>query len=394
MRKKIRWWLGDNWQAIILIGVSLVILVFTFTFQLGQLTERKLSIDERQYAQSTLSGQEIFKNPVFLPHKVLTYSAQKLTDSVAAARLPSAMFGVVFVLAAIYALRRVYSRRTVFLAVCLLLFNGWLLSAARLALPTISFTFWLPAAVAIYMLTQMRSRVISSLLIVVIAGICLYIPSFIWLLLAALIVFRKELRHEVRQLPVWFTGVCIVWALLLIGPLIYGILNRPSLGLELLGFPSQINSLQTFLPTLVRELSALFWRNSSGAAYTLGTLPQLSILMMALVSTGIYTLRYSTRKQIGLALAVCFISLIFIGLGVVQSIILLPIIYGLAIVGLAFLLVQWFTVFPRNPIVRSVGVLALSLLVLVNGFYYVQRYFIAWPHTPETRRVFDHHLIK
>jgi hypothetical protein len=54
----------------------------------------------------------------------------------------------------------------------------------------------------------------------------------------------------------------------------------------------------------------------------------------------------------------------------------------------ALLLQQWFTVFPRNPLARLIGVLMVSLLVVLSAYYNTRHYFVAWPKNSQTEQVF------
>jgi hypothetical protein len=69
--------------------------------------------------------------------------------------------------------------------------------------------------------------------------------------------------------------------------------------------------------------------------------------------------------------------------------ILLPFIYLLAGAGMTLLLQQWFTVFPRNPLARNIGVGLIAVLLAFVGYYHMHRYFVAWPHTPETKQAYS-----
>jgi uncharacterized membrane protein YoaK (UPF0700 family) len=68
---------------------------------------------------------------------------------------------------------------------------------------------------------------------------------------------------------------------------------------------------------------------------------------------------------------------------------LLPIIYFVAANGIAAMLVSWFTVFPRNPVARSIGLILITAAVLITCVFHVKRYFVAWPNASETTQAFS-----
>lgn len=81
------------------------------------------------------------------------------------------------------------------------------------------------------------------------------------------------------------------------------------------------------------------------------------------------------------------------GLGAgIDAIYIAPFLYIIAAAGIALLLQQWFTVFPKNPFARSVGVVLISICISASVAYNLHRYFIAWPHTPEVIREFQQPL--
>ena len=68
--------------------------------------------------------------------------------------------------------------------------------------------------------------------------------------------------------------------------------------------------------------------------------------------------------------------------------ILLPIIYAFAIAGLIELMKRWFSYFPRNPLARNFGVAMLVIAISLTSFYQMERYYVAWAQSPETRAVY------
>ncbi len=80
------------------------------------------------------------------------------------------------------------------------------------------------------------------------------------------------------------------------------------------------------------------------------------------------------------------LCVILIGLGQVATLgLLIPVLYIVMANGIAYMLQSWFTVFPRNPVARTLGVVLLTIVVVVSCSYQLQRYFIAWPAAEATK---------
>jgi hypothetical protein len=67
---------------------------------------------------------------------------------------------------------------------------------------------------------------------------------------------------------------------------------------------------------------------------------------------------------------------------------LIPLMYLAIAAGTHYLLDQWLTIFPRNPVAKFVGVSLVSFVVAFSAFYHLRAYFVAWPQAPETRAVY------
>jgi hypothetical protein len=78
--------------------------------------------------------------------------------------------------------------------------------------------------------------------------------------------------------------------------------------------------------------------------------------------------------------------------GPVPVFLLVPFVYIVATAGMALMLQQWFTVFPRNPFARTVALLLIVSCVAFSIFYNTQHYFVAWPKSPATKAVFQQQI--
>jgi len=75
------------------------------------------------------------------------------------------------------------------------------------------------------------------------------------------------------------------------------------------------------------------------------------------------------------------VSLLLIGTYGVSSISwLVPFLYLFIAAGIALLLQMWFSVFPKNPIAKYVGLLWIGLIVVLIAYYQGTRYFVGYSH--------------
>lgn len=394
--KQFRLWFLDIWQPLIITLVVGAIVCTILGFRIGSLTNG-LSIPEQQYIASVDSGKELLSHPSFLIHKLPTYVFFKLgVERVAYYRLISAAFAAAAVLSSFYVLKRWYTMRIALLGSWLMLTSAWLLHNARLATPEASFLLLMPllwAAVWMYN-TKRRQSAMTALFIISAASF--YIPGFLWLVLGAVIWQRKTIYAELKLVSVWFKILAFLGVAIGLAPLIYGASQHTNELLLAAGLPDTLPKLSVITRDLLDIPMNLFLRGPDDPLRWLGRIPLLDIFSSTMLILGIYSLRYHLlliRAQLLVATAALLTILIAVG-GHVTTLALLPIIYLLMAGGIAFMLQQWYVVFPRNPVARSIATTLLSVLVLLVSFYHISHYFIAWPQTPATKSAFGQSLLK
>ena len=109
---------------------------------------------------------------------------------------------------------------------------------------------------------------------------------------------------------------------------------------------------------------------------------------------GIYAY-YNKRKldRTKLIAGVLVLGTVLIGLqGSVSMILLAPFVYLLITAGVAYLLDQWLTVYPRNPLARFIGVSLIILTVGLSCLFNLRHYFVAWPNAPATKQVYKYKI--
>lgn len=395
-RKKFKLWFFEIWRPLVITIIVAAVITGILGFRIGALTPG-LSTPEHDYITSVRSGKNLLEHPSFLIHKLPTYVLFKLgAEKIAYYRMVSAVFGAAAVLGGFYVLRRWYSVRVALLGSGLMLTSAWLLHTARLATPESSFLLLMPLLwMAVWMYTTQR-RQFAMICLAVVGVICFYIPGFLWLVLGAFIWQRKNIVAELRTTTLWFKLIATAGVLIGLSPLIYGASQNPKELLLLAGLPDTFPNIVTAGRTLLDIPLNIFARGAYDPVRWLGRLPLFDIFSSAMLLLGIYSMRHHIlliRAQLLIGSLVVLVALIAVG-GPVTNVSLLPILYILVAAGIAFLLQQWFAVFPRNPIARGFATTLVSVLVLLVSYHHISHYFIAWPETPATRDNFSQSLVK
>jgi hypothetical protein len=277
------------------------------------------------------------------------------------------------------------------MATLLFLTSAWFLHFARLGTPTIMLAssigmLW----VGLRLKSVSSPRIRTILASIFILGTSMYVPGLAWLIVPMLIWQRRLVLFEFSKIPK--TLAACTWVAVIIGlaPLVYGLVRHPLLIRDWLMIPSRIDI-------------GLFWsyawhlplwfilRGPELPVYWLGHVPMLDSFSVVMAILGIFVLsRFRLLDRVRAVTAIILLSLILTVLnGWLALVIALPMIFVLVASGVALFLQQWFTVFPRNPLARTVGITLVAFVVVLAGYYNLRHYFIAWPRDPTTRQVFN-----
>lgn len=392
-------WLEDNWRLslVIIAGVGAVSLLLLF--RLGSLVHGLSDSEfalQQGIAHNSLSPIHLLRDPINLPYNLGLYVMQFSPFSgPTTVRLVGAIFGLMGAIGFFYILRKWYTMRMAIIGTTLFTTSSWFLHAARYASPEASYLL-LPILIAGVIYIQSKARKHLVLLLVTILGLlCLYIPGMIWFLFAAVFLQRHVIFRSLRLQPLWFQITIGLTAILLLIPLV--VMVAWPLGestqniLSLMGLPTHIPSLVTIVKNIAHILGNIFVYNIQGPLYVPGHLPLLSAGTAALAVIGLFQFIVHFRlARTQLIVLVGLLGTILISLGgPVALVLLLPFLYLVIVEGLKWLLERWLQVFPRNPLARGFGITIVIVLVGVTSFYHLNRYFLAWGHSPETRVVFN-----
>ncbi len=391
MKKRVTRLVGIFWRQ--MLGYALVIatVIGVLWYRLGSLVPG-FSQPELLARANADSIQKLIDNPLFLPHKLVQYIFLQLDQTGAFwMRSASALFAILILLIFFDITRSWYSRRVALMTSFLLLTSAWFLHYARLGTPDILFMssiglLWIGMKLRSHSAPRIRT-ILASIIIIIVS---LYVPGLAWLIIPLLIWQRKLLAQEFSKIPRLLAAVTLIVVIVCLAPLAYGLLRHPELIRDWLLIPHQLAIGQWWSNTWHMPL----WLSLRGPVgipvYWLGRVPLLDSFSLAMFVLGAYVLVYYRQlDRVRAIAAIIVLGVVLAGLGgAVALTIAVPLFFVVIAAGVALLLQQWFTVFPRNPLARTVGVVMVVLVIGMAGYYNLRNYFVAWPRAAETKQVF------
>ncbi len=383
-----------NLWVIISVIVGLAAIFFLLTYHLGSIMPG-ITSGESSFYGLKLGWHGLYQNPLNLPINVLYSIIFKFLSPVSMTllRVPSAITGAATIIALYVLLHLWYGQRTAIFGSILFAASAWTLHVSRLAdfnveyLAAITF-FFLSTAI---LQKKLNSRYVYWLINLA-WSLLLYVPGMVFLIAYNVYRQRADVGYGMKIQDDFKSKLAYVFSALIWLPLIGRYLVRsPKNILNWLGLPQHFAS-----PLhIVKEFGAVFYhifiRGPLLPNLWLGRLPILDIFGVIAALTGIYFYAVHIKATRTHLLFVSFlIGAILIALeGPVSLSIVIPIIYIFIAAGLAYLLNQWLSVFPKNPIARSLGYILISLAIAMSVVYNLRSYFVAWPHNSASISVFD-----
>ncbi len=390
MKKRVSNLVGVYWRQALGYGLVVAVVIAVLWWQLGTLVPG-MSGPEVLARGSADSIRKIIENPLFLPHKLVQYIFIQLGQTGAFwMRSASALFGVVILVIFFDIIRSWYSQRIALMSSFLLLTSAWFLHYARLGTPQILFAcsiglLWVGMKLRSHSAPRIRT-ILASILIV---GASLYIPGLAWLIIPLLVWQRKLVAKEFSKIPKALAAVTIIAIIVGVAPLAYSLLRHPELLRDWLMIPHHL-AISDWWANLWHMPFWLTLRGPEMPVYWLGRVPLLNSFSLVMLVLGIFVLsRYRQLDRVRAIVGILALSAVLaVFAGPVALVIALPLLFIVVAAGVALLLQQWFTIFPRNPLARTVGVLMICFVIGLAGYYNLRSYFIAWPRATPTKQVF------
>ena len=372
-------------------GVVIAILAYLlFFYKITNLVPGFSGREANAYAAGH-SLQTIVDHPMNAPYKLVVYALQKLGHhDLLITRVAAAGFSVLACILFFILSRSWFGFRVAFLGTILFATSGGFLHVARLGSSIILQMSLLLLVICKLWWDRSKRTTIADFFLIGVLSALWYVPGMIWFeILAAALLYSKVIKTiQNNSWPKIAGAVCLF--LVIIAPLVRACILEPSTLLTFAGLPQHFYSQLTTLHALRDSLLSVAVYSNGPADLWLGHLPLLNVIEVTLAALGIFTfIKRMPPKRTIFIFSATLLSIILIGLaGPVTISSLLPLLYLLIAGGVYELLTQWFTVFPRNPFARFTGVFFVLLLIFFSGLHQFRSYFVAWPHTPATRRVF------
>lgn len=388
--KKVTFYIGLMWRPVLVSVLLLAILFTTFNFQLKSLTNGYTQ-QESIYISSLTTAKSTLSTMTYLPMRVVGFLTIKVTDNPTNTRFISAALGMISVLGMYLLLSKWHSRRVSILTTFMYSSSVWMLITARNSLPSISLALS-PWLIYLYLkLDQDKRRNLILTVLVIALGLSLYLPGFLLACIVLAIWQRKKLSLLIKRTNNLYILALFVVFMVVIAPLVYiSILHPEELAL-LIGKPIGNLTPAVYINNLYDIIFGLSWNSTRIKQLAAGKLALLDLFSLTMLLSGII-IAIKKRKQDKLLFSVIAfvlgILLCAIG-GIIGLAIVIPFVYILIAVGISWLLQQWLSVFPRNPVAQNIGIgLAILVAVISIGFNYY-RYFVAWPHMTTTVTVYN-----
>jgi hypothetical protein len=388
---KTRNFITRYWRLLAIVsGIALLAYILLFR-QLIVLTGGYYSLGG-QASQIQSSGlRTILNNPVNAPYKLLVWVTIKLghhglINTRIAASLIAIGIAVLFYWVAVHW----YSKRIAVLSSIMFVSSSGFLHFGRYgsALILQMATVLLISCVLLY--RRAKNETVATYLLVGLLTLCLYIPGMFWFEIFGLVLLYKQIWRHVKRLGLSHSIVLITLNLGMLIPVVWASLHNIGSLRELLALPTSFPSLSQIAENAKQLGEALFYRGYYSSEYWLYGAPLLNIIEIALLIIGLVVAsRRPLLRGNYYVLGALLISIILVLLGGTATIaMLVPLLYLIIAGGIFYILDQWLTIFPKNPIARAIGIALICIMAVFSAFYHTRAYYIAWPKAPETKQVY------
>lgn len=376
----------ENWQKISIYLIGIVYLLVLLFFRNEQLHP---SLTPAELATQSPTLHSILYSVVNGPYKVINYAIIYLSPNhnhldIFELRSFTVIIGFLMMLAFFSVLKHRYTSFIALSGTLLFATSTWILNITRLATPEILLCGSIFLVWAGQFAQKTKHDRIAAAVLVCVASIFLYTPGFIFIIALEFIWMRKFLINLFRSLPAWLKACLIVISLALVFPILWGGIHDPRQLALLAGFQTHLSSPSVYLKNFYELPINLFYKGPSNPIIWLGRLPIFDVFEIVLLILGAYMIWQNKKLEYSRLISAILVigwALVTLGGDVTLSI-LIPILYLVIAIGLSELLSQWYEIFPRNPLARTVGLSLLSVAILLSCYYQTARYFVAWPDSP------------
>ncbi len=378
-------------RSLIIYALLISFFAVVLLYHLGS-TPSFFSIAESAARNSASSFKDVYYNPINAPHKLLLLGIEKAGfHGWAALRLSSVIPAVIFGLS-FYTIVRSWFGKTIglfgtLIFVCTPIF----IITARSASPQIML-FSSVAVMALYnwLLKTNGKKNSAFFWLIVAAGLAIYTPGVLWWVLFAAIVSWKRISSTSEDIPIWVIGLSFGVLLLLLLPLGAGIARNWHYAQQLLLIPNSWHGPVTIIKNLAWAPLALIIKTPHSSLFFVGNLAVINIIQLTMLVFGIFAM-YSAAKSKTITLCgAILLGVLISGLNndLALLIFCLPAIGIFVTAGLRYLYIEWRSVFPINPIPKSLAFCLMLAIVSISCAYGLSYSLNAWPHSLSTNNTY------
>jgi len=340
-------------------------------------------------ASTNQSISMILENPINAPYKTTQLLLQKINHrTVFVNRIISAMIISSATLAFFGLVLHITTKRIAIFGTLLFASSSYSLHLGRSGtLESLPYLFIVFLAGCAHLAFGKKFHKLLMFIMLFCIGNLLYVPGMLWILIPLVVWQFKRAIRFLHDQPIWFLFCFVGLSVIMILPLVWGIITSPSTITELLLIPTKFPDIKLFASNFSQPFKELFFRREADPAHWLSPTPILDATATVLCMLGFYRIAFQSKLDRFWILSISFIIVsIFAGLGNTSLMpVFVSMIFVVIALGLALILQQWQTVFPKNPFIKWVTLSISISMVLVSFGYQTTRYFRAWANSPKTK---------
>lgn len=374
----------------ITVGLALIVLLIVAGFFVpGGITRPEMAsaVASSELSLKHFSPEMILNAPYHILQKISFYLFGVSNVSM---KLPSLLIGFASVVGITLLIRSWFKPNVAVLTTLLVVTTGQFLIVAQTGTPHVLYLFW---AIWLLLAATMVSRSDTSWLFAwkiaffSLIALSLYTPLSAYIIFALIGagLLHPHLRHTIKKLSRSKLFFASMVGFVIVSPIIYAVFQEPSVGLSLLGIPSQ-------LPAIVPNLQLLFNEFFNFAHPTNGMMmtPIYGLPSVILIALGVYrmfTTKYTARSYIITAWLLLLIPVLVINPRVV-AITFVPFLLLMAL-GINYLIGYWYKLFPANPYARIAGLVPLVILIASMTFSGIERFVYGYSYSNDVAQNFS-----
>jgi len=371
--------------------LSAVFVVGVLFWKLGTVTPG-LGPNEVAARTASASAHLLYNQPVNAPHNLWLYLLAKVhARSFFWLRSVSVAFAIVFCVAFYKIARSWFGKPVAWLTTLLFTTTPLLLLAGRSVSPEIMYLTPMLLTAVYFWLTRLEKASPPIYLgLIALTAICLYVPGGIWLIALGYFFAKNGFRKLYGHFPKKLSLIGLLLFLLIIAPLVDSLIKQPHLARQLALVPATWPAPFTALRQIGWSAVGLVWHSGAHADLQIGKLPLINAAQTILTIFGVMALFSRARvKAYGVALVI-LLAVVAAGLNDNTTILLiaLPALMIFTAAGLRYLIIEWQSIFPRNPIPRTFAYVLVVSVCAVSLIYGVRYSLAAWPNTVSTRATY------